>query len=350
MLASVTHILPITLIRRERVLPVPGKVIVRKGQRVNATDTIAEANMNPDHLLLDIGRGLGLTPDEADELIEVQAGAQVAEGDILAGPVGIARRIMRAPRSGKVVLVGNGQVLIDAQTQPFVLKAALPGDVAELIPDRGAILETTGALVQGVWGNGQIDFGLMNVLAKTPDHELTIEQVDVSLRGAMILAGYCGSPEVLKAAAGVPLRGIILGSLEPALASLAARLPLPVLVIEGFGRRPLSSTAYNLLSTNDRREVAVNAEVWDRYAGTRPELVIPLPAGSASGAPHETEIFAAGQSVRIVRAPYAGKVGTVANLCGTAVFPSGIRAQAAEVRLENGDNAVLPLANLEVLA
>jgi hypothetical protein len=36
-------------------------------------------------------------------------------------------------------------------------------------------------------------------------------------------------------------------------------------------------------------------------------------------------------------------------LPGLVVFPSGIRALAGEVQLENGESAVLPLANLEVL-
>jgi hypothetical protein len=54
--------------------------------------------------------------------------------------------------------------------------------------------------------------------------------------------------------------------------------------------------------------------------------------------------------VLVTRAPYAGQIGTLSNiLLGLSVLPSGIKAQAAEIRLENGDNVVVPLTNLEVL-
>ncbi len=88
-MAPVTHFLPLTTIRRERVLPIPGKVMVRKGQKVSASDTVAEANLTPSHQLLEVARGLGLRSEQADEYMQVEAGTIVAAGDIIAGPVGI---------------------------------------------------------------------------------------------------------------------------------------------------------------------------------------------------------------------------------------------------------------------
>ncbi len=349
MIASVIHILPLTTIRRERVLPVPGKVVVRKGQKVSATDTVAEANLSPAHLLVDVSRGLGLPPAQADKYIQVKAGAQIAEGDVLAGPVGLTRRVVRSQRSGRVVLAGSGQVLIEIQSRPFELKAAIPGIVLDLVPDRGAIIEATGALIQGVWGNGGIDYGLMNVLVKDPEDTITANRLDVSMRGSMVLAGHVASADVLKTAAEMPLRGLIVSSLEPSLVSLAAKIPVPVMIIDGFGHRPMDSAAFKLLTTNERREIALNAEPWNPYQGTRPEIVIPLPAAGQPSLPRETEVFAAGQQVRVVRAPYAGMIGELQDLVGSSVFPSGVRGLAGEVRLDDGEVAVLPLANLEVL-
>jgi hypothetical protein len=93
----------------------------------------------------------------------------------------------------------------------------------------------------------------------------------------------------------------------------------------------------------------VMAQTWDLYAGVRPEVIIPLPAPSDLGRPPETVEFKDGQMVRIVRNPGLGKIGAIIGLPGVNKFPNGVRAQAAEIRLGNGDVVRVPIANLEVL-
>jgi hypothetical protein len=348
-LAPITHILPLTTIRRERALPVSGKVLVRASQKVGASDTIAEANLYAEYLLIDVARGLGMSAEKADRYIHCQVGSTLADKDVIAGPVGLARRIVRSPREGKVILSGGGQVLLETTGKPLQLKAGMPGEVVELVSDRGAIVEATGALVQGVWGNGQMDFGVMSVLGKTPDYTLQATDLDISLRGSIILAGHCQDPKVLQVAEEVPVRGLILASMSSALVPIVARLHLPVILIEGFGQRKMNSVAFKLLTTNDRREVAVNAETWDLYMGTRPEVFIPLPGTSSVSTPPESGTFAPNRQVRISRAPDAGEIGVILSLKPSAIIPGGLRTPVAEVRLENGTTTLVPLANLEVL-
>jgi hypothetical protein len=350
MLAPITHILPFTVIRRERVLPGRGKVLVRAGQKVSSLDVIAEANLRPEYLLLNVARGLGLSPEQADQYIQCQAGDHLVNGDMIAGPVGMARRVMRTTSDGQVVLVGSGQVLIEVASKPFQLKAGVPGEVVELIADKGATVETSGALVQGVWGNGHVDFGVMVVLAKSPDQLLTPDQLDVSLRGSIVLGASCDDSEVLKSAEELPLRGLILASMSASLAPIAARMQIPVILLEGFGHRPMNTAAFKLLTTNERREVALNAEPWEPYSGTRPEIVIPMPGSERLSLPQETGTFTPEQQVRVLRAPHAGEIGVILGVKGSALFPGGLKAQAADIRLESGQTVVIPLANLEVLA
>jgi len=351
MLAPVIHILPLVTIERERVLPIPGRVVARKGQKVAPRDVIAGADLAPEHILLNIAQGLGVSIEQADDLIQRVAGDEVKEGDLIAGPVGLTRRVVRAPIDGRIMLAGEGQVLLRVEKPPFTLRAGITGEVTELIPDYGAVVATSGALIQGVWGNGRADFGLVQVKIEAPDDELNPVHIDVSLRGSIVLGGYCADAAVLQKAAEVPVRGLVVASMSAALIPLAQTMDFPVLVLEGFGQIPMNAISFNLLTSNQNREISVNAEPLDHHIGQRPEVIIPLPSSRNTRMPANLEAFKPGLKVRITRAPYQANTGTIELLYNDHIkFPSGIRAASALINLENGEAVQVPLANLEVIA
>jgi hypothetical protein len=350
MLAPVAHILPLTTVRRERVLPVPGRVTVRMEQKVNPLDVVAEANFGGKHLLIDAGRELGLPPKEAQRLIQVKAGDMLSQGDVIARKAGLGLQIVHAPSSGRIILVGAGKVLMEIGTNAFELRAGIPGIVTRQIPERGVEIMFNGALIQGVWGNGEMNIGLMLPVLSSPEEPLVAQKLDVSLRGSVLLAGTCNDPAALQTAGELPVRGIILGSMSPALIPMALQLHYPIIVVDGFGQRPLNGAAYKLLTTNAKRETTLNAEVFDRLAGTRPEIFIPLPVTQEPPMPREMETFAPDQAVRLTRDPHAGMVGTLVNLRpGLVTVASGLRVAAGDVRLDSGEQVLIPLANLEIL-
>jgi len=212
------------------------------------------------------------------------------------------------------------------------------------------VIQTAGTLIQGVWGNGRIDSGLLVNIADKPDGVLTAARLDVSLRGSVILGGMLKDAEVLRVAADLPVRGLIFSSMYPSLIQQAREMRYPIVVTDGFGALPMNSAAYKLLSTNTKRDVTVNAEIYDRYTGARPEVIIPLPIATDPPALHEVETFAPGLQVRMRRPPALGMIGSiVAVKPGLTTLPSGLRAFAAEVKLENGETVVAPLVNLEVV-
>jgi len=350
MAANVAHIHPFTMIRRERILPIPGRVTVRKGQQVSATDVVAEAFLSPQYVLLEISKGLGVPVKKADQYLQCKVGMQVNAGDILAGPVGFAKRVLRAPNDGKIIVASGGQIFIEAKSTPFELKAGLPGNILELVDDRGVVIESTGSLVQGVWGNGLVDFGLLTIAASSADERLAPHKLTVNMKGSVMLGGICDDINVLKSAIDLSLRGLIIGSLHPSLLQEASKAPFPILVIDGIGTIPMNPAAFKLLTSNEKREVNINAEAWNKQTGNRPELVIPLPAGENMPNPRQSVDYMPGQQVKIIRAPYTGKVGRLVDIqSGMTTFPSGVSGMAGEVQLENGDRALLPLVNLEVL-
>ena len=349
MLAKVTHISGLANVRRTHILPVNGRVLVSPGQRVHASDVLAETNNATRHVLLDVRRWLGYARvDEAQRTIIRQEGEKVQKGDIIAETGGLFSRIVRAPDDGQVVTISAGRVLLEVESQPVQILAGISGVVTDLIPERGATVEGNGALIQGVWGNGPfVGEGLMVILLKSPDDELQRTDLEVSLRGAIVVAGHCQDPEALRNAAGLPLRGLLLTSMSSDLIPLAKGLDIPIMVLEGFGRTPMNQAAYTLLTTSDKRDVAIHS-VYDPILGDRPELFIPLP--SIGPTPPETTYFAPNQTVRIQGEPYRGQIGTIVQVRqGLTVLPNGVRAPAADVRLEQDTQVIIPLANLEVI-
>jgi len=349
MLAPVTHILANTLIRRERLLPVPGRVLVRKGQLISATDVVAEGNPHPKHLILDIVRGLGLPIEKAEGQIHFQVGSKIKAGDVLAGPVGATRRVVRTPINGQVALIHDGRIFVQIEGQDFQLQAGLPGEVEELIPDRGVIIQAIGALLQGVWGNGQIQTGSLRLRISSPEQELVAEMLDDTVRECVVVGGFCRDDRVISTASRLSVKGMLLASISVDLTSQTSKVPFPLIVAEGFGKRAMNSVAFDLLAKYENQEVSLNAETWDRYRGVRPEMVIPLTTATIPPAPCETTTFTPGQTVRTTQTLESGRIGSLVSLLGFVSFPDGQRAQAAKIRLDAETEIMVPLSNLEVI-
>lgn len=350
-LVNTTYVIPLTTIYRQRVLPAPGKLLVRQGQKVGPQDVVAEANIASEHILLDIIRGLRVAPNKVDDYIDRIVGEQVVEGDVIAtGPKGLFQRTVRAPCDGKIVLIRKGMVLLQRSETPFELTAGYAGVITELIPDRGVIVELQGSLIQGVWGNGKVEFGMMQVVAKAPNTLLKLDQVDVSFRGGILVGGHLDLVETLEALAEIPVRGLVLASMSADLIDAASQMPFPIMLTEGFGRLPMNQAAFRLLSTNSGREISLNGEEYDNDNGIRPEVIIPLPVSGKPAPPILPRELGPGQRIRVVRAPYATRVGTIQMLNPEPiVFSGGVSADTAEVVLDSGEQVLVPLANLEVL-
>ena len=350
MLAPVYHVLPLTTIERERTLPVAGEVTAKLNQKVAPTDVIAEATWAREHILIDVARALDVSANAADRLLRVKEGDKVSDGTEIAISKGIISRTIRAPRNGRVVVAGGGQILMETGETSISLKAGLPGTVAQVIPSRGAVIRTVGALIQGTWGNGRIATGMMLNLTEKPDDVLSASRLDVSLRGSIIIAGLLGEADTLRAAAELPVRGLILSSISPALLPAAQQMRFPIIAIDGYGHFPMNSAAYKLLTSNAEREATINAEVFNRYTGARPEIIIPLPFSQEPPLPNDVEPLEPGQTVRLRRMPHPGTIGTLTRLHpGLVTLPSGLRAPAGEVKLENDEQILVPLVNLEIV-
>ncbi len=353
-----THIAPLVIIRRERLLPVLGQVTAQFHQKVSAEEVVARATLRPGHRLVDFAAGLGLPPDRATRYLALDPGEEVVEGKPIAGPVGLIQKRVLAPAAGRVLFAEHGKLLLELVAEQMELRAGIPGTVVRVEPGEGVTIETPGALIQGIWGNGKEGWGTLQAITYGPSEELNPEGMDASLSGVVAAAGACSSAGTLEAAARHRLAGLVLGTLSVGLREAAAALGIPILLTDGFRAQPgsggapagMNPLAFELLKSNSGREAAVDARPLDRRTGHYPEVVIPLPDPGNATAPKVGEGLAVGRRVRGLRAPYQGRVGIVTALPdGRRKLPSGVRALTAEIQLAEGERVLAPVANLEIL-
>jgi hypothetical protein len=345
-----THVSLLVVIRRQRTLPARGMIGVRVNQKVSPADVVGRTTLAPAHYLFDIAHGLGLPPAKADRYLRRELDEKVSGGDVLAGPVGVMRRVVRAPEEGRVVLQGDGRLLYEGLGEGFELKAGLPGTVIGMEPDLSVTIETAGALVEGIWGNGRHEFGVLRVATQGSSNVLAAADLNIDLRGAVIVAGRLDDPHIFRGLSALPVRGVICGSMPSALIPAAKECEIPVILTEGFGSIPMNSAIFELFSTNAGREASLNAQQTDRWKGLRPEVIIPLPAVGSADVPSEAVQLVVGRRVRILRAPYAGREGSVVSLPeGLLPVGNGIRVQCAEVELGETGLVRMPIANLDIL-
>jgi hypothetical protein len=345
-----THVSLLVVIRRQRVLPTHGTITARVNQKVSPADVVGRATLAPAHYLFDIAHGLGLPPRKADAYLRREPGEKVSGGDILAGPVGWMRRVVRAPEEGRVVLQGDGRLLYEGLGEGFELRAGLPGIVIDAEPETSVTVEMVGALVEGMWGNNRQEYGLLRMATPGNDNGLETEDLNIDLRGAIAIAGRLTDPGIFRGLASLPARGVIAGSMPANLIPAASDCNIPVLLTEGFGMTPMNSAVFELFSTNVGREASLNAQQSDPWKGCRPEVIIPLPAVGSADVPSEAVQLVAGRRVRIFRDPYTGMVGQVVSVPdGLSALPNGVRASCAEVALGDGRLVRIPIVNLDIL-
>ena len=350
-----TQVTPLTNVRRERVLPVPGEILVRAGDSVEPTQIVARAELPGEFRIVPVARLLDIQISQTKRYLRVKPGDEVERGQVIAKRGRLFANTVKSPLDGTVTASGGGRVLIEAPTTLFELSAYIDGTVTNVLAPHGLIIETTGAVIQGVWGAGGgpsgENLGLLKCMVKKPGDSLRAGSMDLSCRG-MILVGGAGLNEAaLEHALELQVGGIVVGGLSPELVPQVEQLPFPVIVTEGIGTVAMSDPIFELLTTHDEREASISGRSQARWPVVRPEIIIPLPAGTLPSS--RTQIGSAltvGTRVRAVRAPYMGAVGTVKALPAQARHTeTGAKVHGAVVDLGQESPIFIPLTNLEVL-
>ncbi len=336
---------------RVRQLPLPGHVLVNAGQSVAPGDLIAETSIPDQVMILDLVRGLGLSPDEADECAVREIGTFVKQGDVIAQFQGAFTRLVRTPIDARIIDIDQGKAVLATTTDQICVRAGMVGTVESLIPEFGAVIINRGALLQGVWGNGRFGSGPIFLVGETSAVALLEEDVESAPEGSLLAAGLCLHASVLDAVCESRMGGIILGGLAPELKAQAIKMSIPVIVLNGFGLLPIDPVSFQLLQAKSGSFASVNASTSNYFNGVRPEIIIPHEDEGPEEQPLGFQVkLNLGQQVRVLSGTAQGQVGEVVELPSARFrFESGLKIHAARVRLIGGQYVTIPQQNLEVM-
>ncbi|MCL6505113.1 MAG: hypothetical protein K6T86_20750, partial [Pirellulales bacterium] len=203
--------------RLRRALPLPGDVLVEVGQRVAARDVVARALLPGPVTPLNLANQLALPPADVPSCVLKRVGDPIAEGEVLArtkGIFGLFKSEYRARTSGIIESISEvtGQVLIRGEPQPVQVLAHLPGEVTEVLPAEGAVIEAEVTLVQGIFGIGGETYGSLHVLPH--DADLVPELLTDEMRGAVVAAGGRVTHAALVKAVELGISALVAGGVD----------------------------------------------------------------------------------------------------------------------------------------
>jgi hypothetical protein len=353
------------VVRKTRRLPLAGEVLVEVGAKVEATSVVARTQLPGKVHLVNVATALGVFPDEVEAALVVKPGGAVVRGEPFAATTslfGLLHHRAAAPVDGTLESVSavTGMAVLREPPSPVEVTAYVDGTVVEVLAGEGVVVETRGALVQGIFGLAGERHAPIAMVATDREQRLDAEMITAAHTGKIVIGGARATLAALRKAIELDVAAIVCGGFayqdvrellgyDVGVAVTGNELLATTLVVtEGFGDIAMARATFELLASLDGKAASVTGATQIRAGVIRPEVIVSgtEAAGSDTASVHGLEV---GAPVRCIRAPYFGRIGTVTALpVELAVMPTETKARVVEVEL--GEERVLvPRANVEVI-
>ena len=360
-----------TIIRKKRILPIQGNVQVKVGQKVTNDTIIARTELPGKVHTINVVNLLSIAPEDISHYMLKKPGDRIAKDEIIAESKPLIKwfkTAIKSPIKGTVESVSaiTGQVLLREEPQPLELKAYIDGEVVEIMDKEGAYVESYCSFIQGIFGIGGETNGIIEVVVKDADQELTPELILPVHRHKIIVGGSYVSSAALKKAIETGVQGIVVGGFDDKdLKALLGydlgvaitgteKIGLTLVLTEGFGRINMARKTFELLVAKQGKKASISGATQIRAGVIRPEIIIPDPSlkdkekvvdqGWERGAMKEGDV------IRIIREPYFGKLAKVKALPNELVkIETESPARVLQAEFTDGKVVTIPRANVELL-
>jgi hypothetical protein len=368
------------IVRKIRRLPIQGEVKVKKGEKVTHTSVLATTNVPGNAHSVSAVDLLGLIPDDRTgscdfkQYMLKKEGDKIEKGEMIALKkefFGLIKKSLLSPINGSIEYISDisGQLILREPPIPVEIQSYIPGTIVEVMPKEGAIVECIGAFIQGIFGVGGETHGEIKIMAKASDEVLTAEQITPECSGKVLIGGSLVTTDALQKAVEVGVKGVVVGGIEEETITkfLGYRIGvaitgneekgLSLIITEGFSKMNMSDGTFKLLSKFDGKLACISGATQIRAGVMRPEIIIPIDEIDSSVAEKlgredeiPTEGMRPGLSIRVIRQPYFGAIGRVANLpveLQKVETESDVRVLEAE--LDDGRKVIVARANVELI-
>ncbi len=361
--------IPCTRLTKNRLLPIPGKVMAEKGQEVSALDIVAETELPGRVYPMNIANRLGINPDEVKSFMLKFPGDKIKKGEVIAETkpfIKWFKTTVESPVTGTVDTLSEitGQVLLRAQPKVLSLKAYVKGKITDVQPNFGVTVESEGTFIQGIFGIGGETNGELALAVDSPDEELLPEDIKPEHKGKIIIGGQHAGIATIKKAVEVGVNAIIVGGIHDkdlrkilgydigVAVTGTETVGITLVVTEVFGMIPMADYTFKLLTSRVGESASVSGATQIRAGVMRPEIIVPGYPKNVNECKKEDGRgwIEPGDPIRIIREPHFGVIGTVHSLPPELTqVPSESKVRGWEVTLNGGDNIVVPRANVEIL-
>jgi len=358
-----------TSVDKERRLPLKGDVLVVAGKTVVPDDIVARTYLPGNVQMVNIANLLNIDAQDIAEVMLVDIGSEIKEGELLAetkGIFGFFKSSAVSPVDGVLESISDvtGQVVLREVPIPVEIDAYMNGEVASVLEEEGVVVTSNAVFIQGIFGMGGENRGELRVLVDSREDELTPEMIPGDVKGTVIVGGSFISLEAYKKAISVGAAAVVVGgfnyhdlkdvlgyTLGVAITG-SENLGTSLILTEGYGQIPMGNRCFELLQQHNGKFTSVNGSTQIRAGVIRPEIVIPLTADDSMESRSDkdtTSGISSGSLVRVIRAPYFGDIGTVVSLPSELQqMESETMVRVAEVEI-GGETLVIPRANLEMV-
>jgi len=321
-------------------------MLVRAGQYLNSGEPILEFIESPKITLLDLKQGLGSMADRIEGTLNLEIGDRVEAGDLLAGPVGLTRRVIRSQINANVVQIQHHKIVLEEDAPPTILRTLYPGSIVRLIDTRGVVIEATGAIVQGIWGNGRNATARLHIVEPETDPSDWSAGLEDQEKDLVLYMHACMEYGCLQKLSQMNLSGLILDYLATELIPATSTIQFPILVTSGFKDRGIPSKIFDILSSHHGAQVILNARTWDPLSYLRPEVFIPTSKQDQPEPEIQSLLLIPGTQVLIINGPDNGKRGVFEGIQGEIIRSNYQLVEMGNVRLHNDEIRSIPLLNL----